>query len=152
MIKTVKISFILFFLLIASSGIYSSQTDFINSLLEKKAATFSDCIMSFCYLKNIDPSGDFDANLGQLKKIIPIMPKNISKDKALTIGDFSLLAAQYLDLKTVLLYIGSKSPRYAVRELIEINILPFNTSEWEKVSGLELIKLMQRIYTYVEKK
>lgn len=146
-----KLYVILFFLFILN-GLFCNQTDFINQLLEKKNATFEDCVYSFCYLNNLDVSNDFDSNLNALKKIIPVMPKNFSKDKVLTIGDFSLFSAQHLKLNSFLLYIASKLPRYATRELVEINILALNTSEWEKISGEELIKLMQRIYDYVEKK
>jgi hypothetical protein len=148
----VKKIFVLFILFFSIYGLFCSQVEFINNLLEKKTALFSDCITSFCYLKGIDASSDFQSNLKELNKTVKFVPLNIKGNKELTIGDFSLLAAEYLDLKTVLLFIASNSPRYATRELIEINILPLNTSEWEKVSGVELIKLMQRIYTYVDKK
>ncbi|MCK4795943.1 MAG: hypothetical protein KAT05_01105 [Spirochaetes bacterium] len=142
----------LFFLIITMPSIFCNQAKFLNSLSEKENASFSDCVKCFCYLHNIDVSENFMDNIKSLQKFIPKMPRKYIEDKKLTIGDFSLLTIQYLKIKSGLFYLATKSGRYATRELIEIKIIPFNTSEWKKISGIELIRLLQKVDEYAESK
>lgn len=131
--------------------IFSDQIDFINKLTEKKYANFSDLVISFCYLYNIEVVDDFNTNLNNLSKYIKNFPKNTNKDRIVTIGDFSLFAAQYLKLKTGLFYLATKSGRYASRELMLINIIHYNTSEFERISGEDLLKYLEKVIEYEEK-
>lgn len=132
--------------------VFSNQIDFINRLVEKKYATVFDLVVSFCYLYNIEVSDDFNKNFKELSNFITKFPKNMNSDRIVNIGDFSLLAAQYLKLKSGLFYLATKSGRYATRELILINIIPLNTSEFKKISGEELLKYLEKVIEYEEKK
>jgi hypothetical protein len=145
----VKKIFFVLNLFIIISGIYAlNDTNFILSLVDKKTATFGDAVSSFCYLNNINSTNDFDKNLENLKKIIPYVPKNFSKDQDLTYGDFSLLAIQQLKIKSGIFYLSTKTGRYAIRELMLVNLIPYNTSEYKKMSGPDLIKYLQKVTEY----
>ncbi len=132
--------------------IFSDQIAFINQLIGKKYATISDLVVAFCYLYNIEVKEDFSENVKQLSHFIKKFPKNMNSDREITVGDFSLFAVQYLKLKSGIFYLATKSGRYATRELIIINIVPFNTSEFEKISGEELLKYLEKVIDYEEKK
>ena len=132
--------------------LFCNQVEFLNQLCEKEKASFSDCIKCFCYLNNIDTSDDFEDNVTNLQKHIQYMPKKYSENKTATIGDFSLLAIQFLNIKTGIFYLITKSGRYASRELNQLNIIPFNTSEWQEISGIELIRLLQKVDEYAQER
>lgn len=140
----------LFLILVISS--YANQNEFIVLLSEKKEASFEDAVISFCYLYNIEIKNAFEENVENLKRYIKIFPKRYEKEKKLTVSDFSLLAIQYLNIKSGLFYLITKNGRYASRELMLINIIPFNKSEWDIISGIELIKLLQKVDEYASKK
>lgn len=144
--------FLIILVLFICSFIYGEQADFFTQLSEKEYATFSDCVVSYCYFRNIQVTDNFDKNVMALQEQITKMPKNLSEDKSLTVGDFSMLTAQHLNIKSGLFYLASKAGRYASRELFQLNIIPLNTSEFEKISGLELIQLLQKVVEYEEKK
>ena len=131
--------------------IFSDQIKFINELTEKEYATISDLVISFCYLYNIEVSEDFNTNVNNPSKFINKFPKNMDNNRVATIGDFSLFAAQYLNLKSGLFYLATKSGRYAARELMLINIIQYNTSEFEKISGEDLLKYLEKVIEYEEK-
>jgi hypothetical protein len=139
------------FCLTAMPLVFSEQAEFLDKLSEKSTATFGDCVDCFLYMYSQDASGDFDSKVTLLKKFVPVMPKNISESKELTVGDFSLLTAQRLKIKSGLFYLASRSGRYASRELTFAEILPMNTSEWTKLSGTELIRLLEKAGEYAEK-
>jgi len=143
--------FIIIVLLFFNFLIFSDQIEFINELTTKKYVTMSDLIISFCYLYNIEVSTDFETNVKSLSKFIAKLPKKLNKDRVITMGDFSLIAAQYLKLKSGLFYLATKSGRYALRELMLVNIIQTNTSEFEKISGEELLKYLEKVIEYEEK-
>lgn len=143
---------LIIFLIFSINFLYPNQGDFLNLLSEKKNAAFEDCIASFCYLYEMEVKDDFNENLELLKQKIKYFPKKYSKEKLLTFGDFSVFAAQYLNLKSGMFYMAGKNGRYASRELIIINIIPLYTSEWDIISGLELIRLLQKVDDYANKK
>ncbi len=128
-----------------------SQEEFLRTVVEKQFSIFSDCVSAFCYLYKINVQDKFDTNVKNLKENIKHFPKKYSQDEKLTFGDFSLFAMQYLKLKSGMFYMAGKSPRYAIRELILLDLIPYNTSEWEKMSGLDLISYIQKVVDYEEK-
>lgn len=146
-----KIFIILIFLFL-SLIIFADQGDFINQLSEKKYASFEDCVISFCYLYELKVDKEFDKNIETIKTKIKYFPKKYTKDKDLTIGDFSLFAIQYLDIKSGIFYMASKTGRYASRELMLLDIIPSNTSEFKKISGQELISLFHKVVEYADSK
>lgn len=149
--KILLIYAIIFFTIFFTNSVFANQAEYLNKLSEKKQASFNDLVYTFCYMLQKDPSSDnIQVNLSLIKDRIKYLPKKYSADKPLTIGDFSLFTMQYLNIKSGIFYMASKSGRYAVRELSLIGIVPYNTSEWENMSGMELINLLQKVGEYVE--
>jgi hypothetical protein len=128
-----------------------NDAKFILSLVDKKNATLGDAVNSFCYLNNINPTDDFNGNIDKLKDIIPHMPWKKTSDKKLTYGDFSLLAIQQIKIKSGIFYLSTNSGRYAIRELMLLNLIPYNTSEFKEMSGPELIKYLEKVAEYGKK-
>lgn len=131
---------------------YADEIEFTEKIYEKPVVNFSDGVEMFCYMFGIPVNNSFDKNMENLSKQVKYMPKKYSAEKPFTVGDFSLFAMQYLDIKSGLFYLASHSGRYAARELMLRNIIPFNTSEYEKISGQELIALVQKVVEYEESK
>jgi hypothetical protein len=141
--------YLLMFLFI-SIYCFCDETGFIDDLYNKKIVTFSDGVSLFCYLNKIEVKNDFQSNVSALQPYIRIFPKKYSAEKAFTIGDFSLLAIQYLKIKSGIFYLSTHSGRYAARELMIRDIIPYNTSELEAISGEEIIRYMQKVLEYEE--
>ncbi|MCG8569670.1 MAG: hypothetical protein MJB14_05990 [Spirochaetes bacterium] len=143
-----KIIVIIIFIL-GSSSVYSlSEIEFIDQLSTKEYATFGDAVLAFCYLYQFEISDDFQHNVVLLKGKFRHWPKKGNIDQILTIGNFSLFAIQYLNIKSGIFYLMTKSGRYASRELVLLDIIPRNTSENEKVTGMELLRFIQKVSEY----
>jgi hypothetical protein len=134
------------------NNFFGNEIMFLELLSNKNKALFSDAVIAFCYLSKFEVSPDFENNLTNLKTKIKYFPKKYSAEKQLTIGDFSLLAMQYLGLKSGMFYLLSKTGRYASRELVLLEIIPINYSEHEKLSGRDLIRYIQKVIEYEDKK
>jgi hypothetical protein len=132
--------------------VFSQEIEFIEKLNAQKEASYYDCVKSFCYLYKINVTDDFNTDLESLKGSITKLPKNYSAEKKLTVGTFSIFAIQYLKNKSGLFYLASHSGRYAARELIFRGLLPYNTSEWDILSGEDLIRNIQKVVDYAEEK
>lgn len=145
--KAVKTVIIMFFFTI-SAFLYSNETDFVVELSEKETASYSDLVISFCYLYNLDVSENFAENMERIGEKIEYQPKDTSPGRSVTIGDFSLFAMQYLGLESGIFYLATKSGRYASRELMMRLIVPRNTSEHEVISGVELLRYIQKVVDY----
>jgi hypothetical protein len=127
-----------------------TQINFIDNLYQKKVISFSDGIAVFCYFTKVDVKNDFEENVKSLKNVFKYFPVKYSKDKNFTVGDFSLFAIQYLKIKSGIFYLATKNGRYASRELIIRNIIPFNTSELNVLSGEQLLSYLQKVVEYEE--
>ncbi|OHD16859.1 MAG: hypothetical protein A2086_12370 [Spirochaetes bacterium GWD1_27_9] len=142
---------IFMFLIVFSIHLYSQEASFIDDLSTKKNATFSDCVKMFCFMYNVEVTDEFSQNVKNLSKFVKYFPKGYSANKKLTVGNFSLFAVQYLKINGGLFYLATKSGRYATRELIFRDILLFNTSEYEEISGVDLIRFIHKVVDYEEK-
>ena len=140
--------FLLIIILTPLYFVFSDETEFVNSLFEKKTATFSDLVSAFCYLNDINAVTDFNSNINFLKEKIKYFPKKYSEQKPLNYGDFSLFFIQQIKLKSGLLYQASHSGRYALRELMIIKVIPENTSEFNKMSGNDLLRYLGKVDLY----
>ena len=130
--------------------LFAQEAAFMDKLIFKKEATFGDLVTLFSYLVNENVTESYDLNVQDLKEKFKFFPKNISETKKLTVGDFSLIAIQYLKIESGLLYLATRNSRYATRELINRKVVPFNTSEYDYISGLDLISYLQKVVGYEE--
>jgi hypothetical protein len=144
--------FLLLGFLFMTFFVYANEIEFIDNLDKQKTASYYDCIKVFSYLNKLEVTGDFNTDVEALKAVINKLPRNYKEDQKLTIGTFSLLAMQQMKIESGLFYLMTHSGRYASRELIIRGILPFNTSEWELLSGSDLIRNIQKVVEYAEEK
>jgi hypothetical protein len=130
---------------------FSDEIEFTDGIMSKPAVSFSDGVTMFCYMYKIPVQKDFDSNVSGLRNKVRYFPKKFTSETYFTVGDFSLFAMQYLGIESGLFYLATHSGRYAARELMIRNIIPFNTSEYEKISGQDLMTLVQKVVDYEHK-
>ncbi len=145
-----KKTILLICLLISSLPLFSGQIEFIYSLESKEEIVYEDLVTMFCYLTGHDASDDYEAKLAYLSERIDKLPQQKGRTDRVTLGDFSLLAVQYLNLNGGILYTISRSGRYALRELIYRGILSGNLSEYELLTGTSLLNLVQKVEYYAQ--
>lgn len=126
----------------------ADEITFLDELAEKEYATYSDLLRSFCYLHNLEVSEDDGENYLKLLELMPGVRKYMHYEKAATVGQFSTMAMEYLKIKSGIFYMATKRGRYAARELMLLNIVDYNTSEYEKISGIELIRYIRKVVEY----
>jgi len=115
--------------------------NFINDLAEKGAATFGDAVTFFILIDNKKPGG-FNRNLAILNKSKIATGITEGEASVLTRGTLSLMIARRLDLKDSLFYAMTGASRYAFRACVAADIMDINASEWDTLSGEELIEIM----------
>lgn len=131
-----------------TSILYCGESEYVLELTAKEKASFSDLVISFCYLYDLEVTDNFEENLDKVGQKITYLPKNQDPRRNVTVGDFSLFAMQYLGLKSGIFYLATKSGRYASRELMMRLLIPRNTSEHEILSGVELLRNIQKVVDY----
>lgn len=121
----------------------SDSLAFINSLDSKKAATFSDAVIFMAYIVNGHTLG-FKADLASLKAKGIVTNVYDAKDP-LKRGNLAKMIAIKLKLKESLLFNITGSERYAFRACSAAGIMPARRSEYDTLSGTELIEIMSRL-------
>jgi len=140
--------------IIVASTIISAppgNLNFIHNLAEKQQTTFNDAVEFFAQVI-YGKSYTFETNLTLLKRKGITKGMNYTKNSPLTKGMICLMAARYNNLNDSLLYIIFKSERYAFRVCASHKIVKYNGSEWDQISGEELIEIMNKTITLKEKK
>lgn len=145
LIKTLLI-IALFFTI--SLTVKADEISFLDELADKEQATYSDLLRIFCYLHNLEVSEDDGENYLKLLELMPGVRKYLHYEKAATVGQFSTMAMEYLKIKSGIFYMATKKGRYAARELMLLNIVDHNTSEYEEISGIELIRYIRKVVEY----
>jgi len=143
---------VMFFCLLGFA-VFAQEALFMDKLIFEKESTMEDLVTLYSYLINdkfSDNLKNYDANLKYLKDKFKYFPKETSPTKKVTVGDFSLLTIQYLKIESGLFYLATRNGRYATRELLSRNIIPFNTSEYDYISGLDLVSYLQKVVSYEE--
>jgi hypothetical protein len=115
--------------------------NFVNELAEKKAVTFGDAVTMYIYTLGRVPAG-FNADIKTLKAMNLLKAARYDKDKTLRRGMLALMVARHLKLKGSLFYLMFDTQRYAHRACVADKIMDANTSEFDKISGDELLEVM----------
>lgn len=123
--------------------------EFINNLGEKGAATFGDAVTFFLLIENKKPGG-FEANLAELNKQRITVGIEEAEDTPLTQGMLAVMIARGLKLKDSLFYLMTGSRRYAFRACVAANIMDIDSSEWDNMSGEQLIEIMAKVSETME--
>lgn len=142
---------IIFFLImicfLLSSQVYGqkvSQVTFINEIADKEEVTYAEGIQFFLMVieKKV---GSFQDNVNFLNKEGLTKGINLTKDSLLRRGTLSLIIARHLKLSDSLLYNIFKSERYAYRACAAKEIMEYDGSEWDILSGGELVEIMTKV-------
>ncbi|MBN2038520.1 MAG: hypothetical protein JW864_00660 [Spirochaetes bacterium] len=136
---------ILFFYTIQA---YSQNTErninFINEVADKEKATFSEGVHFFIMVMGESP-GTFNKNIAFLNKEGITKGITQSENTPLRRGTFALMMARHLDCKDTLLFRIFETERYAYRACTANGIMSHEGSEWDILSGGELIEIMTKV-------
>jgi hypothetical protein len=141
---------VLAFLVIWTLGT-AQEINFINDLAAKKAVTFVDAVTMYMYTLGRAPAG-FNADVATLKGMKLLKAKQYDRDKPLRRGMLALMIARHLKLKGSLLYLMFDTRRYAHRACVAEKIMDVSTSEFDKMSGDELLEVMAIVSDRMEEK
>jgi hypothetical protein len=113
----VFLTFTLVLLLVAAAGITAQSPEIMDNLLESDAATFGESAYMIAVGSGI---AEDDVSIPEAVKLIE--QKGWSKsgreaDSLVTLGEFSFMVMEALELEGGIMYSLFPSPRYAVREL-----------------------------------
>jgi hypothetical protein len=135
-----------FILLICVSAFtqYLPSVNFIDQLDDKKIATYEDAVAFFMIEIGIPPAG-FEYNKIILDRTGITKGMTYLKNTPLRRGMISLMIARHLKIKDSLFFLISGSERYAFRACAAFGIMDENNSEWDPLSGEELIEIMSRL-------
>ena len=121
-----------------------SNVIFINELADKDEVTFGEAVRFFVMTIGKKP-GSFKNNLRVLNKNGILTGIDTKRGDLIRKGTLALMIARYLDLKDLLLYKILKIRRYAFRACVANDIMHYNASEWDRISGGELIEIMTKV-------
>lgn len=130
--------------------LFAQEASYLEELSRKEKASYQDAVyLIMAYTGKLKENSDFNDNIDSLKKEYPKL--RIKKpDKDLRMGDLAYLICKVKNIKGGIWYTVSKTGRYATRELIYKNIFPQGVSEWDIVSGMELLNTMGKVAENVE--
>lgn len=118
--------------------------NFINDIADKDRTTFGEGVHFFVMIMGRTP-GSFEKNINYLNKEGITKGIDLKKDSPLNRGAFALMMARHLDLKDSFLYMIFKTERYAYRVCVANEIMSHEGSEWDTLSGGELVEIMTRV-------
>lgn len=114
---------------------------FIHELGEKKIATVDDAFRIFLLTIEKNP-GTFKNNMMVLSKMDLIKRTDYIKNEPVRRGLVAYMVAKHLKLKDSLMYLVFGTERYAHRACAAEDIMTFNQSPRDLLSGDELIEIM----------
>lgn len=128
-------------------GSYSQNIgslNFIHDLDNKPGVTVEDTVAFFLLTLDKKP-GKFEENIDTLVILMNFDKKKYKRDSYLTRGMLAHIIARYLDLKDSALYHIFGTERYAFKACVAEGIMDNDQSEWDRVTGSELIEIMEII-------
>ena len=93
-----------------------------------------------------------EANVKTLKEMQLLKADRYDKDKPLSRGMLALMVARHLKLKGSLFYLMFDTERYGHRACVAEKIMDVNTSEWDTMTGDELLEVMAIVSERMEGK
>ncbi|MCX7679632.1 MAG: hypothetical protein N2316_10495 [Spirochaetes bacterium] len=132
--------------LAAQEGGFQSVADieFINHVADLPTARVNDAVTLFTMFYGTHKR-DFHTNVAFLRTKGIILPKTVKSDDPLRRGTLALMAAQYLKLSDSFMYRIFSTKRHAVVACIADGIMVLSGSEWDILSGGELVEVMRKI-------
>ena len=117
-----------------------NEVNFVNKLGDKKVATVGDAYTFFVLLSENSQK----TFLKNQKKLIDLklIGSSTKEDKVLSKGFLSSIIVRYLKLNDSLMYKITGADRYAFRLCASKGLMKHNGSEYDKISGSELIEII----------
>jgi hypothetical protein len=135
--------------ILAVTAVQAQQMQFINDLADKKVVTFGDAVTIFMYTLGREPAG-FNADVAALKGRKLLKLNRYDKAAPLRRGMIALMAARHLKLKGSLFYLMFDTQRYAHRACVAEGLMSAKTSEFDKLTGDELLEFIAAISARME--
>ena len=145
-----KSKFLCILILLFTIPLFSQGINYINNLGEKKVATYDDALRMFMMEIRKNPAG-FNANKRVLDRAGITVKMDYKKDQNLRRGILCKMIARYLDIKDSLFYLMFRTERYAFRACVSRGLMDANNSEWDKLSGEELLEVMAQVSEFKDK-
>jgi len=136
--------FIIALILICAPLMPQDSVTFINALGEKETATYGDAVTIFIYVANKTPRG-FSQDVGVLRDAGISSGMEYTADRPLRRGIVARMVARHMNLKGSLMYMIFGTERYAYTACVEGGVMDPNGSEWDVLSGEELIEVISRM-------
>ena len=132
-------------LIFTSIHLFSQEAAYLEKLSKKEKASYQDAVyLVAAYTGKLSENSSFNDHIDLLKKEYPKL-KEKKPERILRIGDLAYLICTVKNIKGGIWYSVSKSGRYATRELIYKQIFPQGVSEWDIVSGMELLNTLGKV-------
>ena len=121
-----------------------TNIDFINTTADKDRITAEDGI-HFFMLTAGKKVQSFEENIKVLNREGITSGINLTKNSLLKRGALALMIARYLKLGDSLFYALFQTERYAYKTCAANDIMSYDGSEWDFLSGGELVEIMTKV-------
>jgi hypothetical protein len=122
---------------------------YIQQLAQKPRAQYSDAVRLFVLQSNRQYTS-FSQGVGVLKKDGILPDKTYSENDPLRRGFVALLASRYFSTSDSVMYSIFGTERYAYVSCVSLKLMEGGRSEWDYLSGSELIEIMSRVSARME--
>jgi hypothetical protein len=121
-----------------------SNIEFINTTADKDRAFYSDGIHFFMLVTGKKVQS-FEENIKILDREGITSGITFIKNSPLRRGALALMLARHLKLGDSLFFAIFKTERYAYRACAASNLMSYDGSEWDILSGGELVEIMSKV-------
>ncbi len=150
-----KFRLLIVFLLLATVPLFSQRSrrvdtaiknvTFVHEISEKDAVSFGDTVRFLVLILGKEPTKTLASDLDILKNAGIRAGLQYAENIPMKKGMLALILADYLKLGDSLFYMIFKTQRYAFTACIANGIMDFDASEYDSVSGGELIEIMSKV-------
>jgi hypothetical protein len=131
-------------LLFSVSLFAQSNAGFLDEITDKVSVTIEDAVKLYVMIIDKKP-GDFDSNVAALKSAGLIKDETINKSDNLRRGLLASMIARHLKLGDSIFYMIFGTERYAYTACVAAEIMDSNGSEWDVLSGGEVVEILTRV-------
>jgi hypothetical protein len=153
--ERMKFRLLIVFLLLATVPLFSQRArrgdqtiqnvTFVHEISEKDAVSFGDTVRFLVLIIGREPTNTLARDLDILKGAGITKGLNYTEDIPMKKGMLAIIIADYLKLGDSLIYMIFKTQRYAFRACIANDIMDYDASEYDSISGGELIEIMSKV-------
>ena len=118
---------------------------FVHEIAEKDAVNFGDTVRFLVLILGKEPTNTLASDLAILKGAGITAGLQYAESIPMKKGMLALILADYLKLGDSLFYMIFKTQRYAFTACIANGIMDYDASEYDSVSGGELIEIMSKV-------